>query len=207
MRHDRRRGEVADRSHGPDAIRGNGHRSSPSERTLLLRVRWLTDVSRCNRQQNWPYLRLTEVRLLRTFVRRIKFLSPCPACRAAGPGPFFYSPGCDRACCHRSLPRRHRPVRHAPVRRAGRPPRAAAPEHRHRCGDRAARRGRRPGRAPGRCAVPAAAPGPACSRRRVRAAVLITAHARTVELVDHAENMETAADAVAPAGRPVKSSG
>ena len=37
-------------------------------------------------------------------VRRMKFLSPYPACRAAGPGPFFYSPGCDRACCYRSLP-------------------------------------------------------------------------------------------------------
>jgi len=93
------------------------------------------------------------------------------------------SPGCDRARadtpegrCHRSLPRHHRPARCAPARRAGRPPRAAPPEHRHRRGDRAARRHRRPGRAASRCAVPAAAPGSACSRRRLRAAVLITAH-------------------------------
>ena len=86
----------------------------------------------------------------RTSVIRIKFSFPCPACRAAGPGPVLYSPGCDRACCHRSLPRRHRPGRRASARRAGGPPRAAPPEHRHRRGDRAARCGRRPGRAPGR---------------------------------------------------------
>ena len=86
-----------------------------------------------------PYLRNTD-----------QVSSPRPACRAAGPGPFFYSPGCDRACCYRSLPRRHRPGRRASARRAGGPPRAAPPEHRHRRGDRAARCGRRPGRAPGR---------------------------------------------------------
>ena len=63
--------------------------------------------------------------------------------------------------------------RRDPARRAGRPPRAAAPEHRHRRGDRAARRRRRPGDAPNRCVLPAAAPQPACSRRRLRAAVLI----------------------------------
>ena len=74
-----------------------------------------------------------------------------------------------------------RPARRAPACRAGRPPRAAPPEHRHRRGDRAARRRRRPGRAPSRCALPAAAPGPACSGRRLRAAVLKPAHARTGE--------------------------
>ena len=86
-----------------------------------------------------PYLRNTD-----------QVSSPRPACRAAGPGPFFYSPGCDRACCYRSLPRRHRPGRRASARRAGGPSRAAPPERRHRHGDRAARCGRRPGRAPGR---------------------------------------------------------
>jgi hypothetical protein len=89
-------------------------------------------------------------------------------------------PGCDRARddtrCRRCL-LRHRPTRCAPACRAGCPPRAAPPEHRHRRGDRAARRCRRPGRAPGGCAVPAAAPGPARSRGRLRAAVLIGAHA------------------------------
>ena len=40
---------------------------------------------------------------------------------------------------------------------------------------------RRPGRAPGRCAVQAAAPGPTRSRRRLRAAVLITAQAWAAE--------------------------
>ena len=69
---------------------------------------------------------------------------PTVPCR--GNDRFFYSPGCDRARCYRSLPRQHRPVRRAPARRAGCLPRAAPPEHRHRCGDRAARRGRRPGR-------------------------------------------------------------
>ena len=59
-------------------------------------------------------------------------------------------PDVTPARCHRRLPRRHWPARHAPVRRAGCPPCPAAPEHRHRCGDSAARRGRRPGRAPGR---------------------------------------------------------
>src|SRR5690348_5218880 len=43
-----------------------------------------------------------------------------------------------------------RPARCAPARRAGRPPRAAPPQHRHRRGDRAACRRRCPGRAPGR---------------------------------------------------------
>jgi hypothetical protein len=62
------------------------------------------------------------------------------------------------------------PPRHAG---RGRPPGTAPPEHRHRRRDRAARRRRRPGGAPGRYALPAAAPGPACSRRRLRAAVLI----------------------------------
>ena len=75
----------------------------------------------------------------------------------------------------------YRPARRAPACRAGRPPRAAPPEHRYRGGDRAARGRRRPGRAPGRYAVPAAAPLPTRSRRRLRAAVLITAHALTGE--------------------------
>ena len=93
------------------------------------------------------------------------------------PGVIIRQPG-----CHRPVPpRRHRPAGRTPARRAGRPPCAAPPEHRHRGGDRAAHRRRRPGRAPGRCAFPAAAPGPACSRRRLRAAVLITAHARAGE--------------------------
>ncbi len=83
-------------------------------------------------------------------------------------------PGCDRA-------RHHRPPRCVPACRAGRPPRSAPPEHRYRRGDRAARRRRRPGGPPGGCAFPAAAPGPACSRGRLRAAILITAHARTGE--------------------------
>ena len=60
-----------------------------------------------------------------------------------------------------------------PARWPGRPPRAAPPEHCHRRGDRAAGRRRRPGRAPNRCVLPAATPGPACPRRRLRAAVLI----------------------------------
>jgi hypothetical protein len=93
---------------------------------------------------------------------------------ATGLGPILLQSGCDRA-------RRHRPTRHAASCRAGRPPRAAPPEHRHRRGDRAARRNGRPGRAPGQYTVPAAAPGPGCSRRRLRAAVLITAHARAGE--------------------------
>ena len=83
-------------------------------------------------------------------------------------------PGCDRA-------RHHRPPRCVPACRAGRPPRSAPPEHRYRRGDRAARRRRRPGGPPDRGALPAAAPGPACSRGRLRAAILITAHARTGE--------------------------
>ena len=90
---------------------------------------------------------------------------------------FFYSPGCDRARCHRSLSRRHRPAGRAAAPRAGRPPRSVPPEHRHRRGDRAARRGRRLGRAPSWCAFPAAASALACPRRRLRAAVLRTAHA------------------------------
>jgi len=44
----------------------------------------------------------------------------------------------------------------SPSRRAGRPPRAAPPQHRHRPRDRPARRGRRSGGAPGRCILPAA---------------------------------------------------
>ena len=90
---------------------------------------------------------------------------------------FFCSPGCEPARCHRSLLRHHRPVRRATARRAGRPPRPAPPEHRHRRRDRAAHRGRRTSRAPNRCAFPAAEPGPECSRRRLRAAVLKTAQA------------------------------
>ncbi len=97
-----------------------------------------------------------------------------PACPATGPGPFLLQSGCDRA-------RHHRPARCVPACRAGRPPRSAPPEHRHRRGDRAARRRRRPGRAPGGCAFPATAPGRTCSRGRLRTAVLITAHARTGE--------------------------
>ena len=73
------------------------------------------------------------------------------------------------------VPSHRRPARRAPACRADRPPRSAPPEHRHRRGDRAARRCHRPGRAPGRRAFPVAAPGPSCSRRRLRAAVLITA--------------------------------
>jgi hypothetical protein len=88
-----------------------------------------------------------------------------PACPATGPGPFLLQSGCDRA-------RHHRPARRVPTCRAGRPPRSAAPEHRHRRGDRAARRRRRPSHAPGGCAFPAAAPEPTCSRSRLRAAVL-----------------------------------
>ncbi len=61
----------------------------------------------------------------------------------------------------------------ATARRAGRPPRTAPPEHRHRRGDRAARRRCRPGRAPARRALPATTPTPARSRRWQRAAVLI----------------------------------
>ena len=94
-----------------------------------------------------------------------------PACPATGPGPFLLQSGCDRA-------RHHRPARRVPACRAGRPPRSAPPEHRHRRRDRAARRRRRPGRAPGGCALSAAAPGSTCSCGRLRAAVLITAHAR-----------------------------
>jgi len=45
--------------------------SSPSERTLLLRVRSLTDVSRCNWQQDWPYLRIAEVRFLHASAIRV----------------------------------------------------------------------------------------------------------------------------------------
>ena len=75
-------------------------------------------------------------------------------------------------------PRRHRPARRAPARRAGRPPRAAPPEHRRRRGDRATRRRRCPGRAPSRCTFPAAAPGTRGPGRRLRAAVLLPAHAR-----------------------------
>jgi DNA invertase Pin-like site-specific DNA recombinase len=59
----------------------------------------------------------------------------------------------------------------------GRPPRAAPPQHRHRRGDRAARRRRRPGRTPARRALPAPTPAPARPRRRQRAAVL-TRHRR-----------------------------
>ena len=47
-----------------------------------------------------------------------------PACPATGPGPILLQSGCDRA-------RRHRPARRAPACRAGRPPRAAPPQHRH----------------------------------------------------------------------------
>jgi len=97
-----------------------------------------------------------------------------PACPATGPGPLLLQSGCDRA-------RHHRPARCVPACRAGRPPRSAPPEHRHRRGDCAARRRRRPGRAPGGCAFPATAPGRTCSRGRLRTAVLITAHARTGE--------------------------
>ena len=53
-----------------------------------------------------------------------------------------------------------RPVGCAPARWAGRPPRAAPPQHRHRRGDRAACRRRRPGRAPARRALPATTPSP-----------------------------------------------
>ena len=59
-----------------------------------------------------------------------------------------------------------------PARRAGRPPRAAASQHRHRRGDRAACRRCRPGRAPARRALPATTSAPARPRRRQRAAVL-----------------------------------
>jgi hypothetical protein len=99
-----------------------------------------------------------------------------PACPAPDQRRFLLQSRCDRAPrCHRSPPRHHRPERRGPARRAGRPPRAAPPEHRHRRGDRAARRRRRLGRARSRCALPAAAPGPACPGRRLRAAVLIMA--------------------------------
>ena len=81
-------------------------------------------------------------------------LEPTAALRAEKgrlQGPILLQTGCDRAC-------RHRPARHAGVCQAGRAARAAPPEHRHRCGDRATRRHRRTGRAPGGCAEPKVAP-------------------------------------------------
>ena len=59
--------------------------SSPSERTLLLRVRSLTDVSRCNWQQDWPYLRIAEVRFLHASAIRISCRLRVLSARCPGP--------------------------------------------------------------------------------------------------------------------------
>ena len=106
----------------------------------------------------------------------------CRSCRTVyGCRERVWSPAPDEpgSRCHvRTAARRHRPARRVPARRAGRAPRAAPPQHHHRRGDRATRRRCRPGRAPAGCGLAAAAPGPAWSRRRLRAAVLMPAHAR-----------------------------